>query len=134
MPTIKDIIKSPEVKDTDKYDTQMAMSILSDKVSYYSCLPEQPSTCIKRVAYKSYDCERVAYTDVLYFNKVPFAVVSCAGRGGEDWQDAYVFDKEYADKAVAEFSGENIYTEVSLEDSINLAYWEGRKIYLGDNE
>ncbi len=134
MPTIQQVIDAPALSIGDKYDVMQAMNevrkIAGRLDSYYPISPG--ILCVERKIDVSYDGERGAITEVILYNAVPFAVITRAGRGCEDWVNTYVVDSEYAAKAVELTEEPIILDSIEVGAEIELAYWEGTHVSLGD--
>ena len=138
MPTLQEIIDFPSVGYGDGYDITEAMNDVSWEDSNHSAherydLYKGDKITMDHVVDVSYDSRRGARTSVLRFYTVPFAVLSCAGRELGDVRKVYIIDEEYAAKALAHIADPPEFPEIyNKEASIELAYWEGTPVELGD--
>jgi len=140
MPTLHEILAFPPLGQADPYDTDTFMyyvSLMDENQIYGSSGGCYKGTQITAdlVVGVAYDARREAKTAVLRFNGVPFAVVTAAGRELGDTHGTYIFDEEYAQKALFDWTqkpsfGDNLYNR---EVDIALRYWEGIEVSLGDS-
>lgn len=137
--TIRQILDAPDLDcHVDCYSIMSAMVLLANQVFniyIYHGDPNLKTNVTLHVKIDvQYDHRRGAETSVLKSDGVPFAVISRAGRELDDVHTVCVLDEGLALNAVRQFEDYECDPEaiVAVDDEIDLLFWEGIPVNLGD--
>lgn len=137
--TLREIIDYPWVsKSNETYMIADCISYLNE-VIYGNYLEINYDTIledfyIERKIDVMYDYRRGAICDVLLFKDEPIAIYMGAGRELEDTEACYILNLEACKNIInaVKFSYEEITHISELDDVVELLFWEGTPVDLGD--
>lgn len=138
MPTIQEVIETPAIRQADGYDIASLMVCVESEACTVTSLEwfdpyEGGRITADIVVDVTYDHRRGAQASVVRFDGKPFAVVTRAGRELDDIENTFVFDRELAAQALLEIQPPPEFeTTHDLDEEIDLAFWEGTPVELGD--
>ena len=130
--TVREILCAPKVSDCRDDDVVSLMELSPAGGQFNYSGKNARLVTAHNVIDVSYDGERGARASVLFYCKLPFAIVMQSGRGLRDFEDFIILDPGMFDFAVEALKQKVVYGAVGIDDLIDLAYWEGIPVKLGD--
>lgn len=131
--TIRDILNSPAIRWNSDCASEAAEALNQAGFELYAWEVDQVEGLEKSVKVEvNYDHRRGAEVSVFYYHQVPFMVTSRAGRELSDCQFTWILDSDRAGQVAAEFTSMPEIAVTDIDATVNLAYWEGCPVKLGD--